>query len=59
MGTLKLIKEVDINGKVYYWSEYNEERVTQYTYDIDKARRDYDEFIPVVPSKTVIEERTV
>ena len=59
MKKLQLIKEININGEVCYWSEYDEKRVTQYTTDLDKARRDYDEFKPIEPSKIVIEERNV
>jgi len=59
MKKLQLIKEININGETYYWSVYDGERVTPYAMDIDKARRDYDEFKPIEPSKIVIEERNV
>ena len=59
MKKLQLIKEINIAGETYYWSVYDGERVTQYATDLDKARRDYDEFKPIEPSKIVIEERDV
>ena len=59
MKKLQLIKEINIAGETYYWSVYDGERVTQYTTYLDKARRDYDEFKPIEPSKIVIEERNV
>ena len=59
MAKLELIKEININGEIYYWTVCNGERVTPYTSDEEKATRDFNEFKPITPSKEVIKEREV
>jgi len=57
MGTLQLMKEIDINGKTLYWSVYNKERVTPYTAYESVAIKDFNEFKPVEPSISVIKTK--
>lgn len=59
MKKIELIKEVNINGEVYYWVEYNGERVSPFTTFEEKAIKDFNEFTPIVPSKEIIKTREI
>ena len=54
---LKLIKEVNINGETFYWSEINGERVTEYSMDEQRALKSFEEYKQVTPSKEVIKTK--
>jgi hypothetical protein len=57
MGTLQLMKEVQVNGEIYYWSTYFGERVTSYTTNEEKAIKDFNDFKIVETSLEVIKTR--
>lgn len=59
MAKLTLIREVDVKGGVFYWSELDGVRVTEYRTELSEARKLYDQFVPVEPTKDIIEEKEV
>jgi len=42
----QLIKQVEKYGKTYYFTVYNEERVTEYRLDAELAIKEFKEFKP-------------
>ncbi len=59
MRKLELIEEINVSGEIYYWSEYNGERVTPYSQDKQRALIYFNEFKPIIPSKEVIKSKDI
>jgi hypothetical protein len=55
----QLIKEVDIKGKVWYWTELDGEKVTPFSQNEEEAINEFNAFIPTVPTKEVIKEEEI
>ena len=59
-NNLKLIQETDINGTLWYWIDYNGERVPgSYTNIKRDAEIKFEAFTPIIPKKEVIDSRNV
>jgi hypothetical protein len=55
----QLIKQVDMNGSVWYHTVYNGIKVTPFTHDEEEAIKSFKEFKPVPPSISVMMEEEV
>lgn len=59
MGELKLIKEVDIDGKTWYHMQFNGVKVGQFDNDLDRITKEFNEWEPTEATREVIKTREI